>query len=316
MVILNLGQGFVVIFLATGLMKQNKKLDTNEVFLARPLSNAEYVLGRVWTLLKLFFGIHIILIIEVLIINLAVKDSPVQPMAYLVYPVLMSIPNLLFIIGLSFFMVGLLRNQAVSLILLLGIAGSSLVYLSTEYYFLFDYTAFRLPMLFSDIVGFSDAEFIFVQRGFYAVLGLAFISLTVLLFNRLPRSRGGPVFAAIMALILFSGAGFIGYKYLEMTTILPDELRAKTIELNNEFGTKKNVTIQSCNLKLNHGKGNISCLATLVVKNETSEVLDSWYVCLNPSLRVLSIKSNGKEIEFSRNLHIVELSAQKQLNLN
>lgn len=316
MVILNLGQGFVVIFLATGLMKQNKKLDTNEVFLARPLSNAEYVLGRVWTLLKLFFGIHVILIIEVLIINLAISDAPLQPMAYLVYPALMSIPNLLFIIGLSFFMVGLLRNQAVSLILLLGMAGSSLVYLSTEYYFLFDYTAFRLPMLFSDIVGFADADFIFMQRGFYAVLGLAFISLTVLLFNRLPRSKSGPVLAAIMALMLFSVAGLIGYKYLEMTSMLPDELRAKTIELNNEYGAKNNVTVQSCDLKLNHGKSDISCLAKIVLKNETSEALDSWYVCLNPSLKVLSIKSNGKEIEFSRKLHIVEVSSQKQLNTN
>jgi hypothetical protein len=314
MVILNLGQGFVVIFLATGLMKQNKKLDTNEVFLARPLSNAEYVLGRVWTLLKLFFGIHVILIIEVLIINLAISDAPLQPMAYLVYPVLMSIPNLLFIIGLSFFMVGLLRNQAVSLILLLGMAGSSLVYLSTEYYFIFDYTAFRLPMLFSDIVGFVDAEFIFMQRGFYALLGLAFMSLTVLLFNRLPRSRSGPVLAAIMALILFSVAGFIGYKYLQMTSSIPDELRAKTIELNNEYGTKNNVTVQSCDLKLNHGNGDISCVAQLVLKNETKEALDTWYVCLNPSLKVISLKSDGKEIEFNRKLHIVEVKNTDKLN--
>jgi hypothetical protein len=314
MVILNLGQGFVVIFLATGLMKINKKLDTNEVFLARPLSNAEYVLGRVWTLLKLFFGIHVILIIEVLIINLAISDAPLQPMAYLVYPVLMSIPNLLFIIGLSFFMVGLLRNQAVSLILLLGMAGSSLVYLSTEYYFIFDYTAFRLPMLFSDIVGFVDAEFIFMQRGFYAVLGLAFMSLTVLLFNRLPRSKSGPVLAAIIALILFSGAGFIGYKYLQMTSSIPDELRAKTIELNNVYGTKNNVTVQSCDLKLNHGNGDISCVAELVLKNETSEALDTWYVCLNPSLKVISLKSDGKEIEFNRKLHIVEVKNTDKLN--
>lgn len=314
MVILNLGQGFVVIFLATGLMKQNKKLDTNEVFLARPLSNAEYVLGRVWTLLKLFFGIHVILIIEVLIINLAISDAPLQPMAYLVYPVLMSIPNLLFIIGLSFFMVGLLRNQAVSLILLLGMAGSSLVYLSSEYYFLFDYTAFRLPMLFSDILGFIDAEFIFMQRGFFAVLGLGFISLTILLFNRLPRSKSGPVLAAIMAVILFSGAGLIGYKYLEINSTSPDQLRAKTIELNNEYGARNNVTVQSCDIKLNHGNGDINCVVKLVLKNETSKAFDSWFVCLNPSLEVISLKSDGQKIEFNRKLHIIEVKDVNTLN--
>ncbi|MFY0653059.1 MAG: hypothetical protein JXQ96_13545 [Cyclobacteriaceae bacterium] len=315
MVILNLAQGFVVIFLATGLMKRNKKLDTNEVFLARPLSNAEYVLGRVWTLLKLFFGIHVILTIEVLIINLSISDAPLQPLAYLVYPLLMSIPNLLFMIGLSFFMVGLLRNQAISLILLLGIAGSSLVYLSTEYYFLFDYSAFRLPMLFSDMLGFHDAEFILMQRGFFATLGIAFISLTILLFDRLPRGKSGPMLAALFAIVLFSTAGIIAYQYLQTTIWKPDAIRAQTIELNNEFGAKKNVTIKSCDLQVDHNNG-VACRATLVVKNENLGPLENWFVCLNPSLQVNSIKLDGKEVVFNRKLHIIEIDSNDKLNAN
>ena len=55
MVFLNLVQVAVLIFLASGIIKNNKKLDTNEVFYVRPLSNADLVLGKALALLILFF---------------------------------------------------------------------------------------------------------------------------------------------------------------------------------------------------------------------------------------------------------------------
>ena len=48
LLLLNTGQAVIAIFLASDFLKRDKKLDTSEVFYVRPLSNAEYVIGKIW----------------------------------------------------------------------------------------------------------------------------------------------------------------------------------------------------------------------------------------------------------------------------
>ena len=47
LLLLNTGQAVIAIFLASDFLKRDKKLDTSEVFYVRPLSNAEYVIGKI-----------------------------------------------------------------------------------------------------------------------------------------------------------------------------------------------------------------------------------------------------------------------------
>ena len=55
LILISIPQAAAVIFLATGLIKKDKKLDTNEVFFVRPISNLDYVFGKALALFKLFF---------------------------------------------------------------------------------------------------------------------------------------------------------------------------------------------------------------------------------------------------------------------
>ena len=55
MLVMNVGQAVVSVFLASEYLKRDKQLDTSEVFYTRPLSNAEYLLGKMWATLKVFF---------------------------------------------------------------------------------------------------------------------------------------------------------------------------------------------------------------------------------------------------------------------
>src|SRR5688572_22332738 len=55
LLMISIPQAAAVIFLATGLVKKDKKLDTNEVFFVRPISNLDYVMGKALALFKLFF---------------------------------------------------------------------------------------------------------------------------------------------------------------------------------------------------------------------------------------------------------------------
>ena len=70
MLIMNVGQAVVSVFLASEYLKRDKQLDTSEVFYTRPLSNAEYLLGKMWATLKVFFILDLIVAAIALVMSL------------------------------------------------------------------------------------------------------------------------------------------------------------------------------------------------------------------------------------------------------
>ena len=46
----NIAQSVIAIFLAGSFLKRDKKLDTAEVIYVRPMSNADYIIGKTWGL--------------------------------------------------------------------------------------------------------------------------------------------------------------------------------------------------------------------------------------------------------------------------
>lgn len=108
-------------FLASDFLKRDKKLDTSEVFYVRPLSNAEYVIGKIWGNLRVFLLLNLIIMGITMAFNLTVGE--VDWIAYLLYFLLISVPTLVFIIGLSIFLMLVLKNQALTFVILLGYIG-------------------------------------------------------------------------------------------------------------------------------------------------------------------------------------------------
>ena len=62
MLTFNIGQAIVSIFLASEYLKRDKQLDTSEIFYVRPLSNAEYLLGKMWGTIRVFLLLNLIVI--------------------------------------------------------------------------------------------------------------------------------------------------------------------------------------------------------------------------------------------------------------
>jgi len=77
-------------------------------------------------------------------------------LAYLEYFLIISLPTLIFILGLSFFVMSILKNQAITFIILLGYVAVTIFYLNTKFYYLFDYMAYSMPLLNSDFIGFGN----------------------------------------------------------------------------------------------------------------------------------------------------------------
>ena len=140
--LLNIGQAIIAVFLSAEFIKRDRKQDTTEVFYVRSMSNASYVLGKAWSILSLFLLVNIAALGLSLIFNSLAKDTYIDWQAFLYYPVLISIPTLIFIIGLSSLMMSIIRNQALTFVIMVGYILSSLIYLSSSFNYLFDYMGF------------------------------------------------------------------------------------------------------------------------------------------------------------------------------
>ena len=74
LLLLNTGQAVIAIFLASDFLKRDKKLDTSEVFYVRPLSNAEYVIGKIWGNLRVFLLLNLIIMAITAAFNLTLGE--------------------------------------------------------------------------------------------------------------------------------------------------------------------------------------------------------------------------------------------------
>lgn len=154
--------------------------------------------------------------------------------SYIFYFLLISIPTLVFIIGLSIFLMLVLKNQALTFIILLGYIGLTIFYISDKFYYLFDYMAYSLPLVKSTIVGFTNWETVLNHRAIYFFAGLAFIFFTIFLFRRLPNSSRSnyPWLFLSFCMLLVSGAA--GYKHVH-SILEESDMRALYTAVNNKY---------------------------------------------------------------------------------
>jgi ABC-type transport system involved in multi-copper enzyme maturation permease subunit len=299
---LNIAQAIIAVFLSSEFVKRDRKQDTVEVIYARSMSNTTYVWGKVWSLLSIFLLVNLLVLIMALIFNLLAMDTYVDWRAYLYYPLLISLPTLLFIIGLSILLMSLIRNQALTFVLLLGYILSSLIYLKSSYSYLFDYMAFYLPLFHSDIAGFTDWDMIFRLRLMYACLGLGFIFFSVLLINRLPQSKLMSLLSLVFALGFVGYGTFLGYQHLKAYQAELD-LPQQMIALNNQYVEYPRMDVEDHEITLKQSPYQFTATSTLRGKLDTTS--ETIVFNLNPGLEIQSVQSQGRPLSFDRQLQLL-----------
>lgn len=314
LLIFNLVQAVIIVFLASDFLKRDKKLDTTDVIYIRSMSNADYVLGKTIGILTVFFLLNIAVLLLALTYNFIQTDTPVIWEAYLLYPLIISLPTLVFIIGLSFFSMVILKNQAITFIILLGYIASTLFFLTNKYNHIFDYMAFKLPLMYSDFVGFGNLEEIIIQRSIYLFSGLAFIFLTILLLKRLPQSqtttRASVVFTIVFAAI--SIYEVINYLSINFTN---DSLKAQMIDLNNELRNEDILLITDYDIEINHEADKISGIAKMGFINSNENPVEKLIFSLNLALKVDEFSLNGQSISFERKAHTIHAKSRTPLQV-
>ncbi len=311
--LLNIGQAIVVIFLAADFLKRDKKLDTNEVLYTRSMSNFEYVIGKTWGILRLFLGLDIVILSIGMLMNIISKSMSIDFMSYISYLVIIPVPTIIFSLGLAFILMSLIRNQALTFLILLGIAALNMFYLWFRMGSIFDYMAFGIPVFKSAVIGFDDLSFIVNQRLLYFFLGLALVLATVLLFKRLPQSKFHRTLTVIFLFVFLAGAGICGYNTY---SVYRKNINFKNlvIETNRKFEDKNFLQVTDASIDLIHKGESFEATAKLKFINSNKVPLDRYLFSLNPSLNVLDIKTEGKGLRFTQTNQIIEVDPGRVLN--
>ncbi len=307
LVMISIPQAAAVIFLATGLIKKDKKLDTNEVFFVRAITNLDYVIGKAFALYKLFFLLNVVLLCIPLIVGLTNPFTTINPTAFVIYPLLISIPTIVFTTGIAFLLVTVIRNQPISIVLLIGIAGVQLIYYFDKFSNILDFTAFRIPLFASEIAGFVDVEFALWQRAFYFVTGIACLFVTAFLLERLSGHKAAHNATAITGVVLLALSAFLMVKLWDLRQ-LPIDLRQEMIRVNAQWADVPNVEIKSHSISTEWAGNEIISSSDLTLTNNSGGQLDTIYFTLNPGLIVDTVFVNNKSARFNRNLQIISIT--------
>ncbi len=306
LIILNLGQAIVAVFLASEFLKQDSKNDTVEVIYARSMTNSEYILGKTLGIISVFVILNFIILLMGIGFSFLSKDSSQSAWVVFYYPLLISIPTLVYILGLAFFLMIILKNQAITFIILLGYIALSIFYLNTKSYHLFDYIAYQVPMMNSTIGGFGNLKEVAIHRGIYFFLGIGFILFTISKLNRLPQSKRLVSLPIYLALFSFLFGGLLTKKYIDIN-INNQKFKNEMIALNNKYLTFPKPEVTSCNIDLTHTGEEIAVKVRLEVCNHSGSDLDTLLFSLNPDLKISTVLQNGKNLNFTRQTHLLKI---------
>jgi ABC-type transport system involved in multi-copper enzyme maturation permease subunit len=307
LLILNTIQAIIVVFLASDFLKRDRKLDTSEVMYMRPMTNGEYIIGKTWGNLQVFLVLNMAVILMALVFNMLSQNTTISWESYFIYPVLICMPTLVFVMGLTFLLMSIIRDQAITFVIILGYIGITLFALKSRYYYIFDYMAYNIPMLSSDIVGFGNMNVILAHRGIYFFLGLGFIFLTIFLLKRLRQSKWITYFSLVFSVIFIAAGGYLAYNHIHQFK-QNERLRAEAIELNNKYVKEKTPGTISMSVSLEHKGEAIEVTSVLKVKNETNTVLRKLIFSLNDGLKISKLELNGNEVPFLREHQLVIIS--------
>lgn len=301
----SVAQSVIVVFLAGSFLKRDKKLDTAEVIYVRPMSNADYIAGKVWGIVRVFMGLNLIPLAVAMFITLVLSRSPFNLYPYVFYLLTISLPSLLFVLGLSFTVMCLLKNQAVTFIVMLGITGTVFFYLPDKLYGIFDFFGVNIPAIFSDVTGLAHTGLFLWQRAIYLLLGVGLICLTIVLVKRLPHRPWKTRLLALLSVLILAGGCGMGWFYLRHFKQLAQE-RSRYVALFNQYAVYPKVNVYSHELTVAREGERLEAAGKLVVKNMNDTAIGRLIFYLNPGLQVQEVtEAEGKALVFGREEQIM-----------
>lgn len=309
----NLLQSLLVIFVGVEFVWRDRRLGTNETFLSRSETNVEYMFGKIWGVMKLCLLLNLVSIgIAIMIHLLFMETVAFNPLLYLFYLFTLTFPALVFVFGISLFTAMLIRNHYLALLLLMiGFIGC---YFATPWvlYGTFDPWARSLPLLFSDAIGFANIGILLLHRLAYFSCGIGLIFLSVLLMKRMDdRSSSFRKVLGILASGFILLGIFAGTLYLN-TYLNINQRRAKFRIAQEKYTKSDRVQVVSNRMVYKQFGNRLHVECFLLLVNKSKQSIDTPILYLNPGLSIVSLTSEGQELFYNREGHVVVIKRRME----
>ncbi len=302
---LNLYQGIIAVFMATEFFKRDRKHDSNQVIFTCSYSNTDYLLGKFCGILFVFTILNFIVMLSTLILHFTLSDSPFTVMPYIIYPIVIGLPTLVFMIGASVFLITLIRNQAVVFVLMLAYSLLVMIYIGRFSFSIFDSYALYQPILFSDVYGFANLADILLLRGAYLLTGLGLLFITVLFTRRLTQSKTSTSMMIVFSAISLSLAAYCFTTYTQKQYSIRDQ-RTAWRQMGTDLDYYQSISITSHDIDLDWHQSEIASTSKLIAENSGNSVADSILFTLNPGLSITSLSSPDRvEVDYKRDEFLV-----------
>ncbi|WP_143525006.1 golvesin C-terminal-like domain-containing protein [Labilibacter marinus] len=305
--VLNIVQAIIAVFLSADFLGRDKKLDTTEVIYVRNMSNFQYVFGKTLGILIVFGGLNLLVLSFTFIINLISPDAGFSLLTYFLYPFIISFPTLVFILGLSFFVMQLVRNQAVTFILVLGYIATCVFYLKGQHYGAWDFISFNTPMAYSAYVGFTNIAQLVLIRGGYFLIGLSLILFTVYKLPRLSQTNFGKKIIIVPAYICLLIA-LSGMAYYLIQSVDQEELIQRQARIEKQLPIEAGYQISDYKIQLEHIGSTISGTVNFKVENTTTSFPNKLKFFFNNGLIVEEVKIEEEASSYEQDLNMLYVS--------
>jgi len=285
-------QTIIIIFVAGDFRRVERQSHLDQVMLSRSMTTANWVLGKyfgvVSSLLVLNIGFLMLSSIGrlVKVYFLGVQFNMVPAVEYFM---IATLPSILFMTALVYFLISLLRVQALAILIPLGYVGAILFYFRHQYQGLLDYGCFAAPLFYSDLIGYGHIDTILWQRVFYTLLAFALLSGAILLYPRLRESVWSQRITQFSGVICLVGAITTAWSIrADYAKGIEQQTAARAAQA--QWAKKPTVQVPHYDFYITLGDGNrpLQVDLRMAVHNPHDLPVDTLYFSLNNELKIQS----------------------------
>ena len=275
------------------------RVDTLAALKIRPQGNIESSIGCIVGKVLTFTMVNVVALLVCALLNLLFYPRVFNIGYYLFYWLTLNLPTLFFCLGLSTLVVRLVKNNGLSIVVLVLTLGMFTLPGAVWLNGAFDPLAARIPNLFSDFTGHVNLEAYLLQRVFILFFGVGFAVLAVILYPRIhnnARAANRLALAALFPLLL--AGSFAGVYIYDFQSVCGKRETYRVVY--SKYASSKMLKITENRLQVKDAKhGGISVTSEMTVENREVELLPLVFY-LNPWLEVSSVTVDGESVAFRR----------------
>lgn len=304
----NILQLFFVVALVINDMRLSR-LDAMTALSVHAQGNSEITTGNFFGKLLAFTVVNISFLVFCCLLNALFYAGAFNVSYYFFYWLTLNLPTLIWGLGLTALVTRLLKNQGMSVILLVVIFGVLTLPGSVWLNGVLDPLATNIPNMFSDFTGHVNLENYLLQRGFILFFGIGLTVLSVIPYPRIHNRRRALVRLARVALVPLFLAVSCAVIYIHGFQSISKK-REAFHAVYAKYAGEKALKIAENHLSLKEtGSNGISVTSEMTVINRDSVILPLVFY-LNPGLVVSSISVDGENVTFHRDYQVLFVDMQ------